>query len=495
MAIDFDVIVIGAGPGGSSCAALLAKEGLKTLLVDKNPRAGGRMMTFYEQGFYYELFPINGVPSRNSHFERILKELEIENEVEIIFPEKIGMILYEDSRGVLRKWDMNTSNISLLRVLGVRLWNIKELYQTMKFLKRLATMSKEDIDKLYDISALDYVSQFKIPKGVYTYILASFGEGAFEMTSDRTSAAEMIKLFQETAKNSGGRYYKKGIGHVFETYAKAVQKLGGTVLMNTRIEKITTQNGRVTGVQLKNGRLFNAPIVVSSAGIRQTILKLVGEEKFSNDYIEWIKGLQSNLACVGFRWIVNKPVLDYPMYVYYPEGCIATYEEFEKMARGEIKPDKSYIYLGTTSVYPGLAPEGKQLIYACMSCLGDPEIDITPYLNYIKEKVRVIKPEIFESIQKTEIFGPATVPSVGNDVILPKQGGESYGIALSIGQAGKPELNGKSPLEGLYYAGCDAGGSGLGTHQAVDSGINVSKLVLEYYTKNIKSEPGFSQAS
>ena len=33
--IEYDVIVVGAGPGGSTCASLLAKSGLKTILVEK----------------------------------------------------------------------------------------------------------------------------------------------------------------------------------------------------------------------------------------------------------------------------------------------------------------------------------------------------------------------------------------------------------------------------------------------------------------------------
>ena len=60
--INYDIIVIGAGPGGSAIGALLAKIGYKVLILDKNPRAGGRMMTFHKDGFHYELFPINCVP-------------------------------------------------------------------------------------------------------------------------------------------------------------------------------------------------------------------------------------------------------------------------------------------------------------------------------------------------------------------------------------------------------------------------------------------------
>ena len=37
----FDVIVVGAGPGGYVCAIRCSQLGLKTALVEKNPRLGG----------------------------------------------------------------------------------------------------------------------------------------------------------------------------------------------------------------------------------------------------------------------------------------------------------------------------------------------------------------------------------------------------------------------------------------------------------------------
>ena len=38
---NFGIIVIGAGPGGYVCAIRSAQLGLKTALVEKNPRLGG----------------------------------------------------------------------------------------------------------------------------------------------------------------------------------------------------------------------------------------------------------------------------------------------------------------------------------------------------------------------------------------------------------------------------------------------------------------------
>jgi prolycopene isomerase len=165
------------------------------------------------------------------------------------------------------------------------------------------------------------------------------------------------------------------------------------------------------------------------------------------------------------------------MKVYFPEGCVESYEEFEKMTREEKKPEHNYIYIGTTSLYPNMAPAGKQVIYACMSCAADPKINVQPYLDYVETRTRAIYPDLFNHIEKTEIMSPADVPAFGNDSILPGQGGESYGIAMAVGQSGKKRPDAKSPIKGLYFVGNDVAGEGLGTHLAVDSGFKVFEML------------------
>jgi len=36
-------------------------------------------------------------------------------------------------------------------------------------------------------------------------------------------------------------------------------------------------------------------------------------------------------------------------------------------------------------------------------------------------------------------------------------------------------------VSGLFYVGCDAGGTGVGTQQAIESGMNVADEVLRYH--------------
>ena len=58
----YDVIVVGAGPGGITCAALLAKRGLDVLVLDKNERVGGKQMTVSMKGYKGERWPTGGLP-------------------------------------------------------------------------------------------------------------------------------------------------------------------------------------------------------------------------------------------------------------------------------------------------------------------------------------------------------------------------------------------------------------------------------------------------
>jgi 2-polyprenyl-6-methoxyphenol hydroxylase-like FAD-dependent oxidoreductase len=49
----YDVIVIGAGIGGLTCGALLAKKGLSVLVAEQYSRPGGYCTSFQRKGFTF----------------------------------------------------------------------------------------------------------------------------------------------------------------------------------------------------------------------------------------------------------------------------------------------------------------------------------------------------------------------------------------------------------------------------------------------------------
>ena len=50
----YDVIVIGAGIGGLTCGALLAKEGLSVLVAEQHSKTGGCCTSFQRKGFTFD---------------------------------------------------------------------------------------------------------------------------------------------------------------------------------------------------------------------------------------------------------------------------------------------------------------------------------------------------------------------------------------------------------------------------------------------------------
>ena len=83
----FDVVVIGAGYGGVSAAALLAAAGRRVAVVDKTPRAGGKTQTLTRRGYRYEMFGAVGIPAKDSRFHELVDTLGLNGEVELLIPE------------------------------------------------------------------------------------------------------------------------------------------------------------------------------------------------------------------------------------------------------------------------------------------------------------------------------------------------------------------------------------------------------------------------
>ena len=81
---DYDAIVVGAGFGGSACAGLLAKRGLKVLLVEKNSRAGGKATTLTKKGFTYTAWVVISAPAIDTILQKVLDELGMSDKAELV---------------------------------------------------------------------------------------------------------------------------------------------------------------------------------------------------------------------------------------------------------------------------------------------------------------------------------------------------------------------------------------------------------------------------
>jgi phytoene dehydrogenase-like protein len=488
----YDVIVIGSGPGGASCATLLQKRGIHTLLLEKNSFLGGKMVSIKKDGYAYDVFPHGQVPMHQPAFETIFNELGVGDEF------RPGLQA-TDTRDVIkicyrrRDWQ-DYKLVSQAQAMAdatpfFRLWGLNEADQqkTITFMTTIATMPDQQVDELDNVSMHEFISRHDIPYELYSY-MAFHANASLAEPIDLVAASEQIRILKHIMLQGGGGQYKGGFGMLTDVMIREFEKNGGTLIRKNKAEKILIKNGAVTGIKTAKGT-FTAPVVVSSAGIQPTVLKLVGAQHFDRSYVNYITGLAPGWGFTSIRYFLNKPVMDVAMYVAYSDDSWWNMERFRRVKAGQL-PDEVILFMCNHSFYDEeAAPPGKQVLVSGTICSPNPDAtEIKGLWKRMDEQMVKFFPEIWEATERREYAGPKEISNMTRDSVLPGQGGECVGLGQIVGQCGKMKPNPSAPIRGLYYAGADAGGAGMGTHQAACSGMEVARLVGHYLNKRLKAQ-------
>jgi prolycopene isomerase len=481
---DYDVIVVGAGYGGVTAGALLAKAGRKVLLVDKSNQAGGKAQTIRRQGFAYEMWPVLSLPADGSRFHELVAELGIEDEAPLIVPEGDNAIelKYRGADGEWRSYVGPSKQAedplaidNLESVFGVDPEGVEKM---MAMMGEIFAMSEEDLDGHDETGMLPWMQRFGVPDAVIAYMGAILNL-VFVAPIDRIPVSEGVRTMRQLFLGGGGRYHVGGYGKVAEEAARYIEEHGGTFLTGARVEEIVVEDGRAVGIRTAE-REYRAPVVISNAGIQPTVLKLVPDGAFEEEYTKRVESLEPGLGMVGVRYFLDEPVLDTGMIVAFSDDSWWDTERYEAVQLGRW-PEVPLVFAAVTTAYdPSLAPEGNQVVLVGILGSPDPRSEInTEAIHRAERTIAEIWPGIPEHTIRREPYTAAHVSNMTRDAVVPGQGGECIGLSQVIGQCGRSKPDARTPLPGLYLVGTDAGGYGCGTHQAVDSGFNVAAMVLD----------------
>ena len=304
----YDAIVIGAGHNSLVTAGYLAKSGLRTLVVERRERVGGIADTT-------ELAPGARVPTLMHTVGRlrpsVVRDLDLKPhgltllapEVRVFAPSPDGtaLILYGDpartAEGLHGRSEKDAAAYPdfdrRVRVLS-------------RFLAALGDETPPDIvspgfgDALLGLrlgrafrglGRLDARTILRVlPMAVADFVAESFETDALQAaiawrgvrfaSLGPWSGGSTAVLLGDSAGNDGGAagetvYARGGPGALAEALAAAARTLGAEVRTSADVIAVTTADGRATGVALASGEEIAAPMVVSGADPKRTLLDLV----------------------------------------------------------------------------------------------------------------------------------------------------------------------------------------------------------------------------
>lgn len=478
----FDVVVIGAGYGGAPLAALLAHQGRRVALIDKTPRAGGKAQTLDRRGYRYEMFGAVGIPAVGSRFDELVDVLGIQDRVSLLVPEGHAAAIrfrapdgtWRSQRSPLRQTGDAGELTALQRTFGA---TDRDMELLATFYLTILSLTEDEVEALDDVGMLAYLRPFGLPTGLESQILATMNM-LFVVPVDRLAASEGVLVLRQVVLGGAGRFHAGGYGQVAEACAAYVDAHGGAFVRSTRVDEIMIEDGRATGVRCGE-RVLRSAAVVSNAGIQPTILKLAGAGHFPAEYVAMVEDLEPSWSIAGLRYVLDERVFDAALTPIFSDQSWLDSERFAAMEADEW-PDVPLIAVDVASEFdPTLVAEpGHQVANIQVFVSADPA---SPMAAEAVRRARIVVADLWPDLERhtlwSEPYGPRQISRMTRDATVPGSGGEAVGVAQVVGQVGRGKPDPRTPLPGLFLVGCDAGGRGAGTHQAVDSAFRVAELV------------------
>jgi phytoene desaturase len=249
----YDVVIVGAGAGGLCAAARFSAEGMSVLLVEAEPRLGGRWSTLEIDGYLVSTgavaIEVGGV------LEKTFQAVEAPFELRIPEPSV-----------TIRVRGLNMQP-------GGAVWNTITKSVTKKgadLALGLRAARSEVPDQA--ITLEQWVKKFTRSRTVQS-LFQSLSASIFTVNSDELPAAVFFRLLSATGGYKRFGYSARGNIVMANALADGARRFGADVRTGIRAEAIKANGGRASGVTLSKGgcrRDVAASVVVSNAGPRQT---------------------------------------------------------------------------------------------------------------------------------------------------------------------------------------------------------------------------------
>ncbi len=478
---EWDVIVIGTGMGGSAAGAITALHGLKTLVLEKNPRPGGTCSYYEKDGFHVDTGTHLFIRGNKGPFGVCTKRIGMGTPIKFIKTKMTTQL-----KGMNVDVTVPQSLAGRARILPILAWQAKisPVYYPaiMRLFWDIVMMKQEEIESLDTVSVEEFMFRYTDEPTIRTMIGMLLGL-FFILPPWEASAGESVWNLQKLVAEDNLSYPKGGAVSIPKTFLQGAMKHGARVQLNAGVKKIMVSGGKVKGVVLENGERITSRAVISTTSLKDTVLKFTGPQYFPEPYMKKAEEIKPSWTAVQAKIALKKKLVKAGSLVggtplKFKDKFTDTFahEVIGKLERG-ILGDMIPIYAPVPSNYdPDLAPRGCQLITAvAVAPTLDVELQDQPsvWIDGMMDALYQLVPGLRKNIIFCDTWSVEALAGW-----IGKSNGSAITTSQTPNQVGVNRPSHHTPVKGLYIAG-DCGGSarGVGTELACESGMDCGGLV------------------
>lgn len=466
-------LVIGGGLGGLSAAIHLRLGGLEVLLLEANPRSGGRANLLEADGFRFDTGPslLNYPWVFEDLFRaagRSLREevdlLPVDPSITFVWPDgetfrlsaTLPRLVEEVSRmepdggaglpaflaDASRKFRLAMDKLAVRNADTIGQWlqgvSVRELMVSAvwrSFERELARFFRNPrIRQALGSYAMYLGGSPHVLPGLFTIL--PYGELAYGLWLPRGGMYELIRAVERLAVS-----------------------LGVEVRTGCRVQRIAVREGRAAGVFLEGGQMEEAEVVVSNVDVPTTRRDLLPPD------IRPVRRLKMTPSVmtlyIGSR---SRPAAGGHHTIYLPDDPRAAYDDL--MRRGRVPEDLPFYVSVASETDPSLAPAGCSAVFILVPLPLRPHLDGVPEEKLaadIRERVRRrLDRHGAASLVDDAVCERVWTPQVWERTFGLYQG-SAFGAAHTLAQMGPMRWPNRDPaVNGLYYTGASTvPGTGL----------------------------------
>jgi phytoene dehydrogenase-like protein len=509
----YDCIIIGAGIGGLTAAALLAKKGIDTLLIEQHYLPGGACTSLKKMGQAFDvgaalLFGWGSDEEEGfSPHKYIMNTLE--EPINVIPHDSIYRCMFKNDQDELVQitfWkDFDRFFSDLVAAFPEHEEGLKNFYEYLEKAYQIilkldspipvSEQSTFDMMKMFFKGPIGAIKLLRMMNKDMKSIIDKFLEDDPRIKTfyDMLLSLMLTTRVEETPvilaaaifsiPYHGGACYPQGSPQMLpNAIERAFERYNGTVIYRNLVENILINDNKTAyGVKLAEGTEINSNYVISDATIWQNYNKLIDKKHLSDKQIDWANSFLPTLSALV-------------MYIGVKEEAIPP----------NVRPIEMYIedisnYEGGVTVLyipsiedPSICPKGTHSITVIAQLFeefpnaDDPEYQSDKYYE-LKEKEtnRILNdlekwlPNLRDNIITMEVGTPSTI-----ERFTLREFGSIGGPKQAIGQHMMNRPGAKSNFKNLFYVG-DSTTMGEGVVSTSLSAVGGANMILKREGKKI----------